>query len=139
MSGLQERVAGRKTATPTGKKLDLMNAVLLDKRIDYYAKAVFNDLIRYRHAITGLCFPSDDTIAADIGGDRSRVSRSRRVLRKYGYIDWIKTGRANFYTFNHAAAGPMIATNKRDQERRKERREMLQREAQEVLEEKLDL
>jgi hypothetical protein len=113
MSDLEQRLTKRKTQTVTGRKLDLMNAVLLDKRIDYYSKAVFNDLIRYRHAITGLCFPSDDTIAADIGGTRKRVVVARRALRKYGYIDWInptlRTGREMHARLNGTPASDLRA------------------------------
>ena len=42
MSDLKQRQSNRKTRTFTSNKLDLMNAVMFDQRIDPYTKLVFN-------------------------------------------------------------------------------------------------
>jgi hypothetical protein len=100
----------RKIGTFTSRKLDLMNAVMFDQRVDPYSKLVFNALKWFQNAKTGQCNPSDELIASLIGfGDRNRVARSRTKLRAYGYIHWRKTLTSNRYTFNAAAAKPILA------------------------------
>jgi hypothetical protein len=96
MSNLEQRCAGRKPQTFTGGKLDLMNAVDFDLRIDPYAARVFRAIIFCLNAETGKCFPSDDWITCAIGGTRKSVLRARYKLRKYGYLDWRKTGEEAF-------------------------------------------
>jgi len=127
MSNLEQRCAGRKTQTFTGGKLDLMNAVDFDLRIDPYAARVFRAIIFCLNAETGKCFPSDDWITCAIGGTRKRVVRAGYELRKYGYLDWRKTGRSNLYSFNHAAAVVTLAGGRLRLEKHKEYREMRKR------------
>lgn len=127
MSDLKQRQSNRKTRTFTSNKLDLMNAVMFDQRIDPYTKLVFNALKWFQNAKTGQCNPSDTLIASLIGfGDRSRVANSRAKLRAYGYIHWRKSPSSNFYTFNDAAGKPILAFIKRKLEAHRETRQIRQ-------------
>jgi hypothetical protein len=126
----------RKIATFTSRKLDLMNAVLFDKRLDPYAKAAFNALVYCLNADNGKCFPSDELIVEMIAGSRAAIKRARNKLRQYGYLDWRNTGRSNYYRFNYAAAAPMLIAVERMRIKRRERREMLLLEHEEARSEK---
>ena len=137
MSRLDRRLSERKpVATFTGNKIDIMNAVAFDQRIDPYTCRVFHALIYFLNGDNGKCCPSDDLIVALVGGSRKSVYLARIKLRKCGYLDWRKTGRSNRYLFNYAAAKPTLAAVKRMMVYRRERREMLPREAEEVRNEK---
>lgn len=138
MSDLEQRLAKRKpTATFTSNKLNLMDAVDYDQRVDPYAKLVFREIIRCLNEKTGRCFPSDDFIVCMISGSRKSAYLARMKLRKYGYLDWYKIrlrgsgAVVNQYFFDPAVAAPVLATAKRKRETRKEQREMLRREAEE--------
>ena len=137
MNRLDQRLSERKpTATFTSNKIDIMNAVLFDQRIDPYAKAVFNAIIYCLNGNSGKCCPSDDLIVALVGGSRKSVYLARIKLQQCGYLDWRKTGRSNRYLFNYAAAKPTLTAVKRMMAHRKERREMLLRESEEASNEK---
>jgi hypothetical protein len=124
MSDIKQRLTKLKYKTFTSNKLNLMNAVMFDRRIDPYTKLVFNALKWFQNAKTGQCNPSDTLIASLIGfGNRSRVANSRAKLRAYGYIHWRKSTTSNFYTFNDAAAKPILAFVGRMLEARRETRQ----------------
>ena len=139
MSDLKQRLAKLKPQTLTSKKCDMTNAVGFDhERIDPYTFRIFNALIFCLNEDDGLCCPSDDYLVMLAGGSISSSKRSRKKLRHCGYIDWRKRrgpdGKTHcYYTFYHSAAAPLLASVKRKRERRKERREMLQREHREAL------
>ena len=110
MSDIKQRLTKLKHKTFTSNKLNLMNAVMFDRRIDPYTKLVFNALKWFQNAKTGQCNPSDTLIASLIGfGNRSRVARSRAKLKAYGYLHWRKSLSCNFYSFNDAAAKPILS------------------------------
>jgi len=90
VSDLEQRLSKRKTKTFTSKKLDLMDAVDFDQRLDPYDKLVFRAIIRCLNAKTGKCYPSDDFIADMISSTRQRVSKARIKLRKCGYLTLIE-------------------------------------------------
>lgn len=139
MSDLEQRRALRKPATFTSNKLDLMNAVAFDhERIDPYTFRVFHALSHCLNEDSGLCCPSDNYLVMLVGGCQKSVQRARNKLRQCGYVEWrrrrgLDGKNHNYYALYHTAAAPVLASVKRKRERRKERREMLQREAREAL------
>jgi Helix-turn-helix domain len=133
MSVIEQREPSRKKSA-TSEKMDVMNAVLFDRRIDPYTKSVFNALIWFRNADTGRCNPSDDTVAALLGfGHRNRVARARGKLKAYGYLKWTRSGRGSSYAFPHAGAGPILADVSRRLEVRREARKEQPRERSNVI------
>lgn len=137
---LDAKVASERSpeTTFTSKKLDLMNAVGFDhERIDPYAFRVFHALMFCLNEDDGLCCPSDDYLVMLAGGSRTAVWRARNKLRQCGYVDWRRRrgldGKTHcFYAFYHTAAAPVLASVRRQRERRKERHETLRREAHEA-------
>ena len=132
MSRLDQRLSERKpTATFTSNKIDIMNAIPLISALIRIKFGSFNALIYFLNGDNGKCFPSDD-LSWLLLVDRARTSSRPHQIRQCGYLDWRKTGRSNRYLFNYAAAKPTLTAVKRMMAHRKERREMLLREAEEA-------
>lgn len=81
----------------TGDKLDWMNALSADPRLDARAFEVGFCIAQHVNAERGIAIVSDETIADKTGIPKRWVLRARQSLRDAGWIDWRRTKAANIY------------------------------------------
>jgi hypothetical protein len=81
----------------TGSKLDWMNAVSADPKLDARAFEVAFCIAQHVNQDTGQAFLSDHTICDKTGIPKRWVLRARKSLRDAGWINWKRTKTANVY------------------------------------------
>lgn len=68
------------------------SVVWQDSRLSKTDFRVLGALCARRNKRTTFCFPSIETISADIGVDKAHVKKARKRLRGFGYISWTPPG-----------------------------------------------
>jgi hypothetical protein len=102
----------------TSAKLDWIDAVMADHRLDARAKVIAFCIVQHVNRNTGVAFVSDTTISDKTAIPSRWVQRARNALRTAGWISWKRTGTANVYS---TLAGPMTAVTDRQQTLKKAR------------------
>ena len=83
----------------TSQKLDWLDAVMADERLDARAKVVAYGIAMHLNRARGNAFVSDRTLADKTGCRSVRtVQDGRSDLRALGWVDWKRTGSANVYS-----------------------------------------
>ena len=76
----------------------------LPRTVSPMQRLYLHTLLIHRNATTGLCYPSLETIAKEMGSSTATTKRSQRELVKMGYltVDKVVTeaGKVNSYTIN---------------------------------------
>jgi GTP-sensing pleiotropic transcriptional regulator CodY len=81
----------------TSEKLNWIDAVMADHRLDARAKVVAHCIMQHLNRETGFALVSDAVIRDKTGIPWRGVVRARNRLRAAGWIRWRRTGRANVY------------------------------------------
>jgi hypothetical protein len=90
---------GAPVTVSTSEKLDWLDAVMADERLDARAKVVAYGIAMHLNRTRGDAFVSDRTIADKTGCRSVRtVQGGRRDLQSCGWIVWKRTGTANIYS-----------------------------------------
>ena len=84
--------------TATSRKLDWLNALLVDPFLKSYAFKVGFCIMQHVNAQTWKAMVSDETIADKTSLSRRHVRNGRELMRDRGWIKWRRTRTANIYT-----------------------------------------
>lgn len=95
-----EREAEAHKRTSTSWKLDLLDAMSIDPRLKSSDFRVAYRLIQHRNAVTGLCNPSQETIADETGLKPRTI---REAIKRLENAKWILVRRPNRSASNHYA------------------------------------
>jgi hypothetical protein len=117
----------------TSEKLDWLDAVIADHRLDARAKVIAYCIRQHVNRDTGIAFVSDATITDKTGVPNRWVRRARNDLRAANWIDWKRTRTANVYS---TSTEPMAAIAEQ-QRTLKEARDTRRRERPRVAEHEL--
>lgn len=111
----QQRKDARRTAnenarSATSEKLDWLNALRIDPRLRPSDYKVASALISFRNAITGVAYPSYETLADETCLKPETV---RTCVKKLSEAGWIKVQRPkrsmpNVYKFSHEHVNAML-------------------------------
>jgi hypothetical protein len=102
----------RQAATFTGRKLDLMRAVRMDKTVTDSGYRVVCVILDHLNERTERTILSDETIAFECGKVGESGSRWVRRARKNvagTWLKWVRTQGANIYSVNFETAKPFLA------------------------------
>jgi hypothetical protein len=107
----------------TSEKLDWIDAVVADHRIDTRAKVIAYCIMQHVNRETGIAIASDEMITDETGVPDRWVRRARNDLRAASWITWKRT--PNYANRYSTLTGPMAAIKTEQQklaQARKERR-----------------
>jgi len=116
---------GAELRTFTGRKLDWLNALSADPKMDSKAFEVGFCIAQCINQVSHLAFLSDETIADKTHISRPGIIRARMALQKRGWVDWKRTGGANHYWILMNNVGALVdyqQTLKRERDANRERR-----------------
>jgi hypothetical protein len=108
-----------RVTTFTGKKLDLLKAVRLDRTMPDSAYRVLSVIVDHLNEETGRTKLSDETIAFEAGSNVSSVKRARKALHPKWLI-WARTRDANIYSVHFDAVAPILEMLKKAREAKKQ-------------------
>ncbi len=111
------------TATTfTGRRLDLLKAVRLDRTVTDFAYRVMSVIVDHLNEKTERTFLSDDRIAFETGSGWPRsVRRARRNLRDAKWLSWTRTRSANIYSVNFVKVAAVLAVIERERNARRQK------------------
>lgn len=106
--------------TFTGRRLDLLRAVRIDRTVTDYAYRVMSVIVDHLNEKTERTFLSDDRIAFETGsGWPRKVVRARRILRDAKWLSWQRTRTANIYSVDFVKAAAVLAIIERERNARR--------------------
>lgn len=86
---------------PPATKFHILDLAQRDRALTPQSYRVLSCIWGHQNSKTGLCFPSDERIAQELGINRRTVLRARKLLREAGYLSWEKDlGGTNHYSFD---------------------------------------
>lgn len=123
----------RQQRIDTSAKLDWLDAVMADHRLDARAKVVAYCIMQHLNREAGTAFVSDLTISHKTRIPMRWMQRARNALRSASWIIWKRTRTANVYS---TLTGPMasIAEDQRELKQAREERRMRKQELPQVAE-----
>jgi hypothetical protein len=101
-----EDKANKKTFT--GEKLDWLNLVNADPRLDASAFKVAFCIAQHINQNSGTWMLSDELISDKTSLPTRTVQRARKALRDLGWINWRRTGGANVYWLLNGQVNAML-------------------------------
>src|SRR6266581_1334310 len=108
--------------TATSEKLDWIDAVIADHRLDDTAKVVAISIMQHVNHEAGTAYVSDQTVGHKTATRRQRVVEARNDLRAAGWITWKRLpNKPNLYS---TLTGPMADIAVKQQELKQQREEM---------------
>jgi hypothetical protein len=112
------------TASFTSWKLDLLNAILIDPRVNHSSFRVAFALVQFMNAKTGLMCPAQETLAERACMSVRNVQDCLNELRETRWLNWTRGNRqqSNSYEFNSTNVSYMLDRRTSLDDGRRERR-----------------
>jgi hypothetical protein len=97
MNDVTERAERSKRAEWTGKKLDMVDCLNVDRRVPPRAFKIAVCILQHVNARTLETYLSDETIGEETGTCERHVVTARNRLRETRWFTWERTGKGNIY------------------------------------------